>query len=239
MDLFIWAKIIQPVSALALFTLIARNVLGATDSSYYVIGNALVACWTSAFAGTAVMLTSDRIRGTLPFIILSPASRFMIVAGRSFFYIIDGIFTVLINLLAGSLLFGLDFSKASVPLLIAAIASGVISASCAGIFLGAGALVYRDINTIANVSMSIMLVFSGANFPVDSLPAGLYWLSYIVPLSRATAAARLAYHGAEGSALLPLLATELAVAAGYLLLGLVLYQVLERQARVRGGLGLY
>lgn len=239
LDAFIWIKVVQPLSALALFTLCARYVLNVTDVSYYVIGNALVACWTSAFAGITVMLNADRLRGTLPYLIISPTSRFLVFAGRAFFYLVDGLVTVLIVLGLGGLLFQMPFNNADFVSMAVAIIVGVFSVSCAGLLLGAFALLYRDINTIMNLSMSALLVFAGVNFPVSEFPPYIRWISHILPLSRALTAARSAYHGIGLAVTFPAILQELAIGLVYLFIGYFMFIIMERQARVHSTIDLY
>ncbi len=238
-DMFIWAKVVQPVSAMLLFTLVAKYALRQTDLSYYVIGNALVACWTTAFAGITAMLASERARGTLPYLIITPTSRFVLFAGRAFFYLVDGLATVTLVLMAGSVLFGLSYATADLPAMGIAVVTGVLSVSCAGMLLGAWALIYRDLNTIVNVATSLLLMFTGINFPVSSLPAGLSALTLVLPLTRSVAATRAAYLGASVGMIAPLLFGELAVGIAYLVAGYCLFRWTERQARLAGSFDLY
>lgn len=238
-DIFIMAKLIQPISAIALFTLIARYVLQVDDLSYYVIGNALVACWTTAFAGITTMLNTERMRGTLPYLILTPTPRLFLFAGRSFLYLVDGIVTVLLALAVGSLLFGLSYAKANVPAMALSILTGVFSVSCTALMLGSLALITREITLIMNLAISVLTVFAGVNFPISAFPPFLRWVSYITPLTRALSSAREAYHGATLASLtLPLLG-ETALALLYLIVGYGMFRWAEREARIHATLNLY
>lgn len=109
------------------------------------------------------------------------------------------------------------------------------------------ALQVAAVNGIYGVSMTVgrernegtliyLLLFSGANIPLDRLPAWMQTVSTALPLTRGIQAARLLVGGASLVEVWPLLLGELAVGLVYALAGFALFSWFEAQARRRGTL---
>jgi ABC-2 type transport system permease protein len=79
-----------------------------------------------------------------------------------------------------------------------------------------------------------LLVFSGANFPVEILPTSLRWISYGIPLTRGIAAARAAISGADWAFIQPMLIGELVVGIIYIGFGYLLFTWFEKLSLVDG-----
>ncbi|MCL4394019.1 MAG: ABC transporter permease, partial [Chloroflexi bacterium] len=87
-----------------------------------------------------------------------------------------------------------------------------------------------------NTVFFLLLVFSGANVPLERLPDWMQAVSTVLPLTRGIQAARLFVDGAPFGEVWPLIAGELAVGAIYALAGFSIFQWFESQARRRGTL---
>lgn len=239
LEVYIMAKVITPVFQVVFFALVARFALGAGDVSFYVIGNAVHACYTSAFFGAAVMLRAERYFGTLAQVVGTPTSKFRIFAGRSLGYLLDSMLTVLVALAFGMAIFRLDLAQVNWPLFIGAIFVGVAAATAAGLMLGSFGLILTDVNLLLNCAAWVLLVFTGVNFPVEQLPVPFRALSLVLPLTRSLKAIRMAYAGGTAAEVAPLLGGEALLAVVYVLAGFVLFRWVERRARVDGTLDLY
>lgn len=77
----------------------------------------------------------------------------------------------------------------------------------------------------------LLLIFSGANVPLASLPAAMRAVSQALPLPRGIAAARAIIAGETFSSVIPLLLGEFLVAAAYAVLGYFLFRWFEFQAK--------
>ena len=82
----------------------------------------------------------------------------------------------------------------------------------------------------------LLLLFSGANIPLDRLPPALHALSWTLPLTRGIAAARLLIAGAGLAEVAPLLLGEFLLGALYAALGYWMFRWFETQAKRRGTL---
>ena len=91
---------------------------------------------------------------------------------------------------------------------------------------------------INNLVYFLLLIFSGANVPLQSMPAWIQVISSALPLTRGIAAARMLVGGASLAEAAPLLLGELAIGVAYSLVGYVMFTVFEIEAKRRGTLEL-
>ena len=64
----------------------------------------------------------------------------------------------------------MDFSRVNIVLLILAISCAMISASCFGLFLSVFGLISDSMYFILNIVSYLLMIFTGAEFPVQQLP---------------------------------------------------------------------
>jgi ABC-2 type transport system permease protein len=228
-------KLILPLEQLLVFTLLGVYAGGRSSESFYVLGNILALATLGGF-GVAATISEERTQVTLLLLLGSPANRLVNFVQRAVIPVVDGMLTVLVALMFGITLFGLDLSHANLPGLGASILTAALSTVGMGCLLGVLALVFLDIYTIWNAVFLLMLVIAGVNIRPGQLPGWLQPLSSIVPLTRSVAAARQAIGGASFATIAPDLVGDLAVGAAYLLLGFVLLRRTEFAARRAGAL---
>lgn len=226
---YLLVKTIMPLLQLIFFVLVAKFAYQSNDLTPFVIGNALILASSNAFFGVSIMFISDRAMGTLKVIVASPINKFVIFIGRTFMHITDGILSVLLGLLIGVLLFDLNLTMINFPMFILTIILGVFSIMAMGVLIGIFALITREIHMLLNIAYSSMLVLSGANIPVDQLPSVLRFISNIIPMTRSIKAARELMNG--NTHIFSLLLGELLVGCAYIIIALLIYNFLERQAR--------
>jgi len=233
---YVASKIVMPIVSILFFTLLGTSATGAGSSDFYVIGNAMQVAAVNGIYGVTMCVGSERNEGTLIYVLGTPANRFVIFMGRALFNVIDGIFTVVLGFVWGVALLGLDLSAANLPVLALTILVTTASTCGLGLLLGSVALVALNVMFINNTVYFLLLLFSGANIPLQTLPAWMQALSSALPLTRGIEAARLLVRGAELAEVAPLVLGELAVGLAYALLGFSLFSWFEFQAKRRGTL---
>jgi ABC-2 type transport system permease protein len=82
----------------------------------------------------------------------------------------------------------------------------------------------------------LLLIFSGANVPLDQLPGWMRAISDVTPLTHGIEAARLLADGASLGSVDHLIAQELLVGTGYGFAGYALLRFFEWQGRVHATL---
>lgn len=230
------SKVVAPLSYMLFFVFLGKYATGGKGTSFYVIGNALQMAAGSGIYGVTMSITGDRWDGTLPYLFATPANRLVLFIGRAFIHVIDGMFGVVLGFFWGVTLLGLDLSQASPIALIVTILVTTISTSGMGLFLGCISLMTRNVMFVNNTVFFSLLLFSGANVEVATLPAWMQSVSQALPLTRGIASARIIVDGGSLTEVMPLLQGELLIGVIYIIIGFVLFRWFEIQAKKRGTL---
>ncbi|MEJ2601301.1 MAG: ABC transporter permease, partial [Anaerolineales bacterium] len=156
--------------------------------------------------------------------------------GRAFIHIVDGMLGVVIGLAWGALLLGVDFSHANLPALGLTILVTTFSTSGLGLLMGCMSLITLNVMFVNNTVYFLLLIFSGANVPLASLPAWMQAISWALPLTRGIAAARALIGGASLAEVAPLILGEFLLGVFYVFIGYFLFRWFELQAKRRGTL---
>lgn len=230
------SKIVMPLAQILFFTFLGTYATGRGNASFYIIGNAVQIAAVSGIYGVTMSIGGDRWNGTLPYLFGTPANRLTMFLGRAFIHVIDGMLGVIIGFIWGVLLLGLDLSHTNLPALGLTILVTTFSTSGLGLLMGCLSLITLNVMFINNAVYFALLILSGANIPVDTLPSWLRLLSQGLPLTRGIAAARALIAGASLSDVAPLLLGELVIGLVYVLLGYRMFRWFEHQAKQRGSL---
>jgi ABC-2 type transport system permease protein len=232
---YLASKVFMPLWQMLFFSFLGMFATGQ-EPTYYVIGNAMQITAVSGIFGVTMSIGGDRWEGTLPYLFGTPANRMAMVLGRAFFHILDGMIGVVLAFAWGVLLLGLDLSQTNPGALAVVVLASTISTAGLGLLLGCLSLITLNVMFVNNSVYFLLLIFSGANIPVSSLPAWMQAISFCLPLTRGIAAARLVIEGASLRSVAPLVTGELVIGAVYALLGYFLFRSFEQQAKKRGTL---
>jgi ABC-2 type transport system permease protein len=236
---YIATKIIAPLNQILFFTLLGSFATGRDTASFYAIGNAVQLTAMSGIYGVTMSIGGERNEGTLIYLFGSPANRLLTFLGRALVHVLDGMIGVVIGLAWAGLLLGVDYSNANLPLLGVTILIATVSTSGLGLLMGCVSLVTVNVMFINNTIYFLLLVFSGANVPLDNFPTWIQHAVYGLPLTRGIQAARLVISGSTAGEVAPLLAGEALIGAVYVAVGYVLFSWFEITAKRRGTLEAY
>ena len=230
------SKVFMPLAQLVFFTFLGVSATGEETANFYIVGNAMQITAISGIYGVTMSIGGDRWSGTLPYLFGAPANRITMFMGRAFFHILDGMLGVFIGFMWGVFLLGLDFSNTDIPALVLTIMITTISTAGLGLLMGCLSLITRNIMFVNNTVYFLLLIFSGANIPIQVLPPLLQSISFVLPLTRGIAAARRIIVGSDLSQVSELLVGELFIGLIYGVLGYLLFHWFEVQAKKRGSL---
>jgi ABC-2 type transport system permease protein len=205
--------------------------------SYILIGTALSNFIMTVFWGMGYALKEDMDAGVLESNWLTPVSRLLILVGRTLTSLLTTTVTSSIMFIIGALLFGFKPTGNTLAAILTAIPM-LIGLYGFGFAFAAIVLVMREANTMVDISSFLVQGFSGANFPVKSLPYWLLPISLMLPVTYGFDAVR----GwlLKTNTLLPLpFEVILLVVTMFLMLwfGAWFFYRVERQVRTRGTLG--
>jgi ABC-2 type transport system permease protein len=150
--------------------------------SYILIGTALTNFIMTVFWGMGYALKEDMDAGVLESNWLTPVSRLLILVGRTLTSLLTTTITSLAMLIISALLFGFHPTGNVIAAILTAIPM-LMGLYGFGFAFAAVVLIMREANTMVDVSSFLVQGFSGANFPVKSLPYWLIPISLMLPLT--------------------------------------------------------
>ncbi len=233
---YLASKVVMPLNQILFFTFLGIYASGRDNASFYVIGNAIQVTAVSGIYGVTMSVGTDRWEGTLSYLFGTPANRLFLFLGRAFFHILDGMLGVVMGLAWGVLLLGLDLSHTAPGALGLTIFVTTLSTAGLGMIMGCLSLITRNVFFVNNTVYFLLLIFSGANIPIEALPRSFAVLSHFLPLTRGIAAARRIIAGDDLQAVAGLLGGEFGLALIYIALGYGFFHWFERQAKRVGSL---
>jgi ABC-2 type transport system permease protein len=222
--------VVTPLFQLLFFAYLGRATDVASDT-YFVIGNALLAAAIPGLSGVAGSVAGERPTRTLGMLLTSPANRIALFLGRTLPAVANGFAVSAFCLVSGMLLLDVHIAAAAVPGLALSMVACAFSCSALGLCIGAFGLRVRDVPILGWICLSVLLLVSGANVPLDRLPDWLQAIGSGVPLTHGIEAARdlvagqtLAQNGR------PLL-LELMIGLAYAGAGILLLRLFEFESR--------
>lgn len=233
---YLASKVVMPLNQILFFTFLGMYATGRDNASFYVIGNAVQMAAISGIYGVTMSIGGDRWNGTLPYLFGTPANRLAMFVGRALVHVIDGMLGVVLGLVWGVVLLGLDLSQTDLLALGLTILITTVSTSGLGLLLGCLSLITLNVMFVNNTVYFLLLVFCGANVPLTALPGWMRAVSRFLPLTRGIASARQIIAGASLAEVAPLLTGELLIGLVYICLGYSLFRWFEFQAKRRGTL---
>jgi ABC-2 type transport system permease protein len=150
--------------------------------SFILIGTILTNFINAVFWGMGFSLKEDMDAGVMESNWLAPIPRLLILVGHSLTNLFVTAVTSTLMLVIAALLFGFrvsgDVLSAFVPVI-----PMMLGLYGFGFAFAALVLVMREANTMVDVSSFMVQIFSGSNFPVNSLPKWLLPVSLALPLT--------------------------------------------------------
>ena len=212
--IYIPTMLIAPIFQILLFAYIGRSAHLRSDE-FYVIGNALQYSSIPCLFAMAQSIGGERFQDTLSAILVSPAARIPLFFGRSLPVVLNGALVSAFSLAVGSLILGVHLPASS----FAPLALVVLS------------LRIRENAVLSNVIFGFLLIFTGANVPLDDLPSWMSTAAQGLPFTHAIAAARKLANGAGLGDVGGLVGAELLVGAIYGVAGFLLLRWFETISR--------
>jgi ABC-2 type transport system permease protein len=228
--IYIPSLVVAPVFQILLFAYVGRSA-GLESDKFYVIGNALQYAAIPCLFAMSQLISGERFQNTLSAILVSPASRIPLFFGRALPVIGNAAFVSAFSLTAGCLILGVDLPASSIPGLAVTIAVAAFSCTGLGLMNAAVSLRVRENAVLSNVIFGFLLIFTGANVPLDELPNWMSTISQYLPFTHAIAAAREIADGASLGSVADTLGTEVLIGLSYLVAGYALLRFFEWQGR--------
>lgn len=233
--IFFPTLVLAPIFQILLFVFIGRSA-GTESDEFYVIGNAIQYASIPCIFSMTHAIAGERYQGTLTYILITPARRLPLFLGRALPVIANAMFVSSLSLFVSGLLLGVGIPVATWAPIALVILVAAFSCTGLGLVCAAIGLRVRETAVLNNVLFGLLLIFTGANVPLDQMPAWMEEIAVRIPLTHAIQAAR---RVADGEALVEvtgLLVTEAVIGAAYVLVGYQLLRFMERESRKRASL---
>jgi ABC-2 type transport system permease protein len=229
-QIYIPSLIVAPIFQILLFAYIGRSA-GLESDEFYVVGNALQYAAIPCLFAMNQLVSGERFQNTLSAILVSPAHRIPLFFGRAAPVLANAAFVSAFSFTAGVAILQVDVPLSAVPALALVIAVAAFSCTGLGLMNAAVSLRIRENAVLANVIFGFLLIFTGANVPIDELPEWGQTMSEGLPFTHAIAAARELTDGASLGSVADLVATEVLVGVIYATAGYFVLRFMEQQSR--------
>jgi ABC-2 type transport system permease protein len=227
--------VVYPIFQTLFFVYLGRSA-GVASDSFFLIGNTFIATAVTGLFGMGQAMAGERRFQTLPILLASPASRLALFLGRAVPSMINGFVVAAISFALGVWIVGVHFTSATIGALAVALLTSCFACTALGLCIGSLGIRGRSVGLFADSISGSMLIVSGANVPFGRLPHVLRTISSGIPLTHGIAAARQLATGASLTHVEPLLGKELLIGGAYLVVGLALLSLFEREGRRTGAL---
>jgi ABC-2 type transport system permease protein len=224
--IYIPTMLIAPLFQILLFAYIGKSA-GLESNEFYLIGNALQYAAIPCLFAMGNMIGSERFQNTLSAILVSPAPRIPLFFGRSLPVVLNGAFVAAFSLTVGALILGVHFPAGSIAPLALVVLIAAFSCTGLGLVNAAASLRIRENAVLSNVIFGFLLIFTGANVPLDDLPGWMSTAAQGMPFTHAIEAARQLAAGFSLADVKGLLGAELLVGTIYGVLGYLLMRWFE------------
>jgi ABC-2 type transport system permease protein len=228
--IYVPTMLVAPIFQILLFAYIGRSA-GLESNEFYLIGNALQYASIPCLFAMAQMVGGERFQNTLSAILVSPAPRIPLFFGRSLPVVLNGAFVSAFSLAVGSVILGVHLPASSLGPLALTILIAAFSCTGLGLINAALSLRIRENAVLNNVIFGFLLIFTGANVPLDSLPGWMSTAAQGMPFTHAIEAARQLAAGKPLGDVADLLGAELLVGAIYGIVGFTVLRWFEVQGR--------
>ncbi len=192
-DPFLFAvyMVVKPLASAAILVIMYSIITKADFSSpmfpYLYLGNAFYMYVGSVMVGVSWAILDDREHyRTLKYIYMAPVHVPTYLIGRGVARFLTGSIAVLVTILAGVLFLHvpLDLAAVNWPLLLLALAIGMVMLAMMGLILaGISLLVVRHAGGLGDAVAGALYLFSGAIFPLEVLPRAIRPIGYVMPVT--------------------------------------------------------
>lgn len=206
-------------------------------TGFLVLGQTIYSFFTAMNWRGGMALERERFYGTFEMILLSPASRVVMVLGEAVWGIIDSGWVIFLTTVIASLLFGLSFNVTDPLAVVVGLALTFLAMISLGLFFSGFYVLSRSAGPIAHAVQSPIRFFSGVSFPISALPVYLQFVSYALPVTFGLNVVRSSLLG--GGTTLGLSQELIALVAFtilFFILGVWMIRKMEQVAKSRGTL---
>ncbi|MDD2665474.1 MAG: ABC transporter permease [Methanocellales archaeon] len=213
---------------------------GGDYFSFVLIGIAFSGYLTTALRGFSESIRGEQMMGTLEAMLVTPTNTSTIITLSSLWSFIFTSLRVLIYLLIGAFLLGVDMSNANLFAAMLILILTIICFSSIGIISASFIMILKRGDPINMLFMSTSELFGGVLFPITVLPEWLQTVSHLLPITYSLSGMRHALlQGYSLRALAPDIIALAVFTVVLVPLGLLAFTYAVKKAKVDGTLVQY
>lgn len=213
---------------------------GGDYFSFVLIGIAFAGYLSTSLHSFSGAIGEGQMLGTLEAMMVTPTGIPAIVFLSSLWSFISTTIEVIIYLLGGVIIFGLDLGRANILSALIVMVLTVLAFSPLGILSASFIMLFKRGDPIAYFFGTASTLLGGVYYPVEILPSWVQNFSYLLPITYSLSAMR---HALLNGWTISELATELGVLALFsavmIPLSIVAFSYAVRKAKELGSLGQY
>ncbi|MBF0714473.1 ABC transporter permease [Gemella sp. GH3] len=233
---FFTIDLLVPLMQMMCYSLVGYYVYGAENIEKWVISNAIVTSAFSAIYRVGLQLARERASGTLSLMIATKTSIFEILLSSA----ISTMFLSFVSVVSGvsilSLSLGLAWTGQKILEFILVLILAIFVATCFGFLFSCFILLTTELHLVTNTIDKVLLIFTGANFPVSNFPYFVEQFCYMLPLTRSILLAQKLISGESVITNLYLIHGELILAFIFLISGVGILKFMEKLSIKNGTL---
>ena len=211
-----------------------------TYLAFVAVGIAISAFMTLALGRVSAGIQQEQLAGTLESLLMTPTSPATIQVGAVVYDLIYVPLRTAVFLVVLALAFGLDFHASGLLPALVVLVVFIPFVWGLGVASAGATMTFRRGSGIVGIVMTVLILFSGAYYPLDLLPGWIATLAELNPITIAVDGMREPLLGGTGwegvgkavAVLVPLAAVSLVV-------GAAAFRAALRRERRMGTLGLY
>jgi ABC-2 type transport system permease protein len=233
--IFIPSLVVTPIFQILLFVYIGRTA-GVQSDEFFVVGNAIQYASIPCIFSTTHAIAGERYQQTLAYLLVSPAGRVPLFLGRALPVIVNAMFVAAFALLVAGLIMRIEIPLSAWPAILVVIAVASFACTGLGLITAAIGLRVRETAVLNNIIFGLLLIFTGANVPLDLMPGWMEAIGRGVPLTHGIEAARELADGASLGDVAGLVGTEFLIGAVYAFVGYQALRFMEHSSRKRASI---
>ncbi len=217
-----------------------QNSTGLTEYVGYIAVGTMIWMWQNIVLwAVGYSLRNEQLRGTLESNWLSPTWRFSYLLGSSVPQMVSMVMLLIVSGLEYALIFGVKFNG-NLWLSLLVILAAIPSVYGLGFAFASVVITVKEANAFVFLIRGIVMVFCGITYPLLMLPNWMQTVAQWLPQTYVIHAMRSAALSTEGFAgIANDLKMMLIFGVIWLVIGYVLFVVMERRARQTGAIGQY
>jgi ABC-2 type transport system permease protein len=206
------------------------------SDEFFVVGNAIQYASIPCIFSTTHAIAGERFQQTLAYLLVSPAGRVPLFLGRALPVIVNGMVVAAFALLVAGLIMRIDIPLSAWPAILVVITVASFACTGLGLITAAIGLRVRETSVLNNILFGLLLIFTGANVPLEQMPGWMEAIGRSVPLTHGIEAARRLADGASLGDVAGLIGTEFAIGAVYAFVGYQALRFMEHSSRKRASI---